>query len=72
MTPRPIIRPQAQSLLFLPLLTHGAQTYIASNDELPLRDNRKENGNYYIILGSYRDNGKENGNYYITTLNPKP
>ena len=28
------------------------------------RDNGKENGNYYSILGLYRDNGKENGNYY--------
>ena len=31
------------------------------------RDNGKENGSYYIIigykLGLYRDNGKENGNY---------
>ena len=34
------------------------------------RDNGKENGNYYSILGLYqgilglyRDNGKENGNY---------
>ena len=32
------------------------------------RDNGKENGNYYSIIGHilelYRDNGKENGNYY--------
>ena len=31
------------------------------------RDNGKENGNYYTIIGYtmglYRDNGKENGNY---------
>ena len=28
------------------------------------RDNGKENGNYYSILGLYdKDNGKENGNY---------
>ena len=34
------------------------------------RDNGKENGNYYIIIGyigaiyrDTRDNGKENGNY---------
>ena len=25
------------------------------------RDNGRENGNYYSILGLYRDNGKENG-----------
>ena len=24
------------------------------------RDNGKENGNYYSILGFYKDNGKEN------------
>ena len=30
-----------------------------------LRDNGKENGNYYSILGLYRDNGKENGNYFL-------
>ena len=33
-----------------------------------IRDNGKEAGNYYIIigymLGIYWDNGKENGNYY--------
>ena len=36
------------------------------------RENGKENGNYYIIIGLYREifglyweNGKENGNYYI-------
>ena len=36
------------------------------------RDNGKENGNYYIIIGYilglfgglYRDSGKEHGNYY--------
>ena len=32
------------------------------------KDNGKENGNYYSILGNilgiYEDNGKENGNYY--------
>ena len=32
------------------------------------RDNGKENGNYYsimgYILGLYGDNGKENGSYY--------
>ena len=32
------------------------------------RDNAKENGNYYniigYILGLHRDNAKENGNYY--------
>ena len=28
------------------------------------RDDGKENGNYYSILGAYWDNGKENGNYY--------
>ena len=32
------------------------------------RDNGKENGSYYIIigyiLGLYRDNGKEHGSYY--------
>ena len=30
------------------------------------RDNGKENGNYYSVLGSikfYRDNAKENGHY---------
>ena len=26
---------------------------------------RKENGNYYIILGVVWDNGKESGNYYL-------
>ena len=30
------------------------------------RDNGKENGDYYSILGLYRDNGKENGNYYLS------
>ena len=31
------------------------------------RDNAKEHGNYYAIVGggSYRDNGKDNGNYLI-------
>ena len=29
------------------------------------RDNGKEHGNYYNILGLYWDNGKENGNYYL-------
>ena len=29
------------------------------------RDNGKENGSYYSILGLYRDNGRENGNYCI-------
>ena len=28
------------------------------------RDNGRENGNYYGILGLYRDNGKEHGNYW--------
>ena len=32
------------------------------------RDNGKENGNHYGILGIYRDNGKENGNYYKDCL----
>ena len=30
------------------------------------RDNGKENGNYYSLLGHIQGyNGKENGNYYI-------
>ena len=33
------------------------------------RNNGRENGNYYIIMGSvlgfYRKNGQENGNYYL-------
>ena len=31
---------------------------------LGFRENGKENGSYYSILGLYRDNGKENGRYY--------
>ena len=33
-----------------------------------IRDNGKDNGNYYDILGQYWDNGKENGNYYSIGL----
>ena len=35
------------------------------------RDNGKENGNYYSIIGYilklHRDNGNENGSYYVIT-----
>ena len=37
----------------------------AGDDFCSARDNGKENGSYYIILGLYWDNGEENGNYYI-------
>ena len=31
------------------------------------KDNEKENGDHYSILGLYRHNGKESGNDYIMT-----
>ena len=36
------------------------------------RDNGKENGNYYIVIGLiwglYRDTGRQNGNYHLKGL----
>ena len=65
---------QRQNLLLqarkAPLPSGSTITATITLHIVPLRDNGKENGNYYIILGLYRINGKENGNHYFT-MGPK-